>query len=371
MNCLQPYRFARQGRDVRNRCVLAAMTNKQSHDDGSLSQDELRWLQARASGGFGIITTCAAHVSLDGQGWDRELGIFDDALLPGLRQLADALRAEGSLSLVQLYHGGVRSPSRLTGQQPISASVFSMEQKNFEEPRAASEAEIERIIRDFGRAAQRASEAGFDGVEIHGAHGYLLTQFLGTVTNTREDQWGGNPENRARLIRRVLAECKAATPADFIVGVRMSPEIAEQGVDFDEARILSRRLSEDGADFVHVSNWESFRPPSKYPDSERMLTEWFRESIPAETPMIATGGIWTPAQADQVLAQGADLIGLGRVAIAHPDWPQKAVDPSWEPKRPPYSEEELRAAALGERLIQYMRAWPDFVASDDGGAVSS
>ena len=143
---LTPYEFPRTGTQVRNRTVLAAMTNKQSHADGSLGDDELEWLAARARGGFGIVTTCAAHVSPDGQGWDGELGVFDDALLPGLSRLAGALRADGALSLVQIFHGGVRAPSRLTGQQPFSASAFELDAKDFEVPREATVDDIERTI---------------------------------------------------------------------------------------------------------------------------------------------------------------------------------------------------------------------------------
>ena len=358
---LAPFSFPHTGRSVRNRTVLAAMTNKQSHEDGSLSEDELRWLVARAAGGFGIVTTCAAHVSQDGQGWDGELGVFDDALVPGLRRLADALRAEGALSLVQIFHGGVRAPSRLTGRQPWSASAFELDAPGFEAPRAATVEDIERTIGAFAAAARRCAEAGFDGVEIHGAHGYLITQFLGTVTNTRDDEWGGKLANRTRFLLRILEACREAVPENFLVGVRLSPEIPEQGVDFDDALLTARWVAEHGADFVHASHWDSFKTPGKYPDSDKPLTTWYREAVGADVPLIATGGIWTPAQADEVLAQGADLVGLGRAAIGNPRWPLEAATPGWEPARPPYTPEHLRGAALGEKLVDYMRAWPGFV----------
>lgn len=356
---LEPFCFPRTGVTVPNRVTLAAMTNKQSHGDGSLGEDELAWLVARAS--FGIVTTCAAHVSRDGQGWDGELGVFDDVLMPGLERLAGALRAAGTLGLVQIFHGGVRAPSRLTGVQPFSASTFELDAPNFEVPRAATVGEIERTIQAFAEAARRCAQAGFAGVEIHGAHGYLITQFLGTVTNTREDQWGGSLERRARFVREVLAAVKAAVPESFLVGVRLSPEVPDQGVVLEDSLQTARWLMEDGVDFLHVSNWDSFRPPAGHPASSRMLTTWFREAVGPNVPVIATGGVWTPAQADEVLAQGADMVGLGRAAIGHARWPLDAATPGWEPNRPPYAAEHLRENALGDAFIEYMKRWPDFV----------
>lgn len=358
---LSPYTFPRTGTVVRNRLVLAAMTNKQSNADGSLTDDELEWLAARAHGSFGIITTCAAHVSLDGQGWDGELGVFDDALLPGLKRLANALRSDGAVSLVQIFHGGVRAPSRLTGQQPFSASAFELDAKGFEVPREATVEDIERTIAAFADAARRCAEAGFDGVEIHGAHGYLITQFLGTISNTRTDEWGGSLENRARFVRRIVAAVREATPDGFLVGVRISPEVEDQGVELDDSLQVARWLADDGVDFVHVSNWDSFKPPAAHPDSEKLLTTWFREALGPAVPMIATGGVWTPAEADQVFDQGADMVGLGRAAIGNAAWPHDAVRPDWEPARPPYSPEHLRDAGLSEKMVSYMRLWPEFV----------
>lgn len=360
-HALQPFTFPRTGLEVRNRLVLAAMTNMQSHADGSLGDDELDWLAARARGGFGIVTTCAAHVSPDGQGWDGELGIFDDAQVPGLTRLADALRADGAASLVQIFHGGVRAPSRLTGQQPWSASSFELDAQGFERPRAATVADIERTIAAFGHAARRAAEAGFDGVEIHAAHGYLITQFLGTVTNTRTDEWGGSLANRARFLRRIVAATRAATPDGFLIGARISPEVAEQGVDLDESLQVARWLVADDVDFVHVSNWDSFRPPAKHPESDKPLTTWFREAVGAAMPLIATGGVWTRAQADEVAAHGADLVGIARAAIGNAAWPDLASDSTWEPARPPYTPEHLREAALSDKMVDYMRRWPGFV----------
>lgn len=337
------------------------MTNHQSEADGSLGEEELRWLQARARGGFGIVTTCAAHVSPDGQGWEGELGAFEDGQVPGLRRLAAAIRAEGALGLVQIFHGGARAPARLTGRQPWSASAFTLDTPGFEAPRAATTEDIERTIGAFADAARRCAAAGFDGVELHGAHGYLITQFLGTVSNTRDDEWGGSLAGRARFLLRILEAVRGAVPDEFLVGVRLSPEIPEQGVDFDEALTVARWVADAGADFVHASHWDSFQAPRKYPESDRPLTAWYRDALGPTVPLIATGGVWTPDQADELLRQGADLVGLARAAIGNPRWPLQAAQEGWTPARPPHAPEDLRAAAVGTKLLDALRRWEGFV----------
>ncbi|MFY0539228.1 hypothetical protein [Nannocystis pusilla] len=213
----------RNGLVARNRVWLAPLTNQQSHDDGVLSTAEQRWLERRAEGGFGVVETCAAHVSQDGQGFDGQLGVWGDHQLPRLRELAAAIAQAGALGLVQLYHGGVRSPSRLTGRRPWSASSFTEAGRpDFEVPRAAEVSDIEAAIDAFEQAARRTAAAGFHGVELHGAHGYLLGQFLSGTMNQRTDEWGGSFANRARLIRTIARRVRAATPAEFLVGARIS-----------------------------------------------------------------------------------------------------------------------------------------------------
>jgi 2,4-dienoyl-CoA reductase-like NADH-dependent reductase (Old Yellow Enzyme family) len=150
-------------------------------------------------------------------------------------------------------------------------------------------------------------------------------------------------------------------PEAFLVGVRLSPEVEEQGVTLEESLQVARWLVADGVDFLHVSNWDSFKPPAAHPDSPKPLTTWFREAVGPATPLIATGSVWTPAQADAVLGHGADLVGLARAAIGNATWPLAASTPDWEPTRPPYTPDHLRANALGETLIDYTRAWPGFV----------
>ena len=347
----------RRGPPLKNRFMLAPMTNLQSGADGVLSDEEFHWLTRRAEGGFGMTMTCASHVDVLGQGFEGQLGCFDDLHLEGLTRLAGAIRERGSRSCVQLHHAGMRSPAQIIRVRPVCPS------ENIKTgARGLTLDEVRMLVESFVQAAERADKAGFDGVEVHGAHGYLISQFLGTVTNTREDEWGGSLERRARFVREVLSAVKDAVPESFLVGVRLSPEIPEQGIVLDEALQVARWLVEDGVDFMHVSNWDSFKATVAHPDSKKPLTTWFREAVGPEVPVIATGGVWTPAEADTLLEHGADLVGLARAAIGNARWPEHAATPGWDPVRPPYPAEHLRENALGEAFVDYMRRWPGFVA---------
>ena len=240
----------RCGAVAKNRLALAPLTNQQSHPDGTLGEDELRFLARRARGGFGLVETCAAHVSPEGQAFEGQLGIHSDAHLPGLTRLASVLAAHGALGVVQLHHGGARSPSALIGQQPLGASALPEPPPGMESPRAASSADVERLADDFVQAAQRAYRAGFQGVELHGAHAYLLGQFLSSATNRRSDAWGGSLENRARLLRTIARRVRISVPASFLLGVRLSPEDfgTTRGLDLDESIQVARWLADDGVD---------------------------------------------------------------------------------------------------------------------------
>jgi len=355
-----PFTF-RNGVTAPNRVALAPMTNLQSHADGSLSDDELRWLVMRAEGGFGVVSTCASHVALDGQGWPGELGIYDDKLLPGLERLASALREKGATSLVQIFHGGARADAKVSGIRPWSASEIEGDQNN---PRAATPGDIERVIVEFRDAAVRAHRAGFDGVELHGAHGYLFSQFLSRTMNRREDSYGGSLENRARLLREATRAVRASVPKSFIVGVRISPEDFgnAKGLDLDENLTLARWLVEDGIDFLHLSVWDSSRNATKHPGAHPISL--FREVCPADLPLFVAGKIWTRADADAVLARGGDVVSLGRSGLTNPDWPKRIRDEGWAPAKPPMRAAELLERGLSETFVKYMRNWKGFVSDE-------
>lgn len=345
-----------------NRIALAPMTNQQSLADGQLGDDELHWLARRVDGGFGMIATCAAYVALDGKAWDGELGIERDDQLPGLTRLATRLRRNGGAAFVQLFHGGVRATSKLSGEQVWSASTWQEDSPTFETPRAATVADLERVIGQFADAAARAELAGFDGIELHGAHGYLLSQFLSATMNPRADGWGGDLVGRARLIREVTRAVRARVGSRFAVGVRLSLEDwgSAKGLDLDESLQVSRWLAEDGVDFVHASLWRAGEMTNKRPEVHPVPL--LRDVLPRDVAVIACGSIWSAADATALLERGADMVALGRAAILNPDWPRDARAPGWEPKRPPMTRAELLDRAVSPLFAHYLTRWKNFVA---------
>jgi len=346
----------RPGIVSRNRVWLAPLTNRQSHLDGTLGEAELRFLGMRADGGFGLIETCAAHVSQDGKAWEGELGVHDDAMLDGLTRLAARIHQGGALVSAQLFHGGLRASQAVSGITPWSPSAHTDEKGN--ESREGTEEDIARVIEDFARAAERCARAGFDGVELHGAHGYLLSQFLSTVYNRRDDRWGGSLENRARLIREVTRAVRAAAPS-LVLAVRMSPEDFGQtrGVDLDESLQVARWLVEDGAEVLHLSLWRSGLNTTKRPGVH--ATPLFREAVGPSVKLVVAGAIWTHAEAEGQLALGADAVALGRSAIANHDWPRKADDSSLH--RAPVAPATLLDEGVSQGFVDYLRAFRGFV----------
>ena len=217
-NLFAPLAFSR-GPAMKNRFMLAPLTSTQSHADGRLSDDEFKWLEMRATGGFGLTMTCAAHVQASGQGFPGQLGAFSDDHLAGLTRMAAAIKAKDSIAVVQLHHAGMRAPAALIGEQPHCPSTDEETGA-----RTLSTSEVGALVEDFTLAAKRAEAAGFDGVEVHGAHGYILSQFLSPEINRREDEFGGDLAGRSRAIFDIVNGIRARCKPDFNVSIRLSPE---------------------------------------------------------------------------------------------------------------------------------------------------
>jgi|TARA_B100002003_G_C14157307_1_gene557564 2,4-dienoyl-CoA reductase-like NADH-dependent reductase (Old Yellow Enzyme family) len=344
---------------MKNRFMLAPLTNSQSHGDGTLSDEEYKWLTMRAAGGFGLTMTCAAHVQAIGQGFPGQLGVFSDNHIAGLSRLAEGIKSQDSLAICQLHHAGMRSPADLIEATPVCPSA------NEETgARALTTEEVEQLVRDFVAAAVRTEKAGFHGVEVHGAHSYILCQFLSSENNQRDDQYGGSLENRSRIIFEIIAGIRAQCHADFMVGVRLSPE--RFGMKLSEISLVAQRLMNEGQiDFLDMSLWDVFKEPIEEEMQGRSLLSYFTDLDRGNVRLGIAGKIRTPAEAERAIATGVDWIMLGRAAILHHDFPNQCRhNPDFTPVDLPATREHLESEGLSDKFIAYMSTWKGFVAED-------
>lgn len=350
-----PLAFTR-GPAMANRMMLAPLTNLQSQVDGTLSDDEIKWLTMRAEGGMGLVMTAAAHVQRQGQGFPGQLGIWSDAHLPRLTELASAIKAHGSLSAVQLHHAGIRSPRDVIGEDP--QGPFADAETG---SRALTTAEVVQLRDDFISAAVRADKAGFDGVEIHGAHGYILAQFLDAENNQRTDGYGGSFEHRKQIIFEVIDGIRAATRADFQVGLRLSPE--RFNIRTAEALQLAEEVMAGGQlDYLDMSLWDCFKAPQDPDFAGQPLINLFTALPRGTTRLGVAGKIMDGAKVQACLDAGADFVLVGRGAILHHDFARRVIaDPAFAATPIPVTRDHLRIEGLGEAFVDYMASWKGFV----------
>ncbi|MEM9983972.1 MAG: NADH:flavin oxidoreductase [Bacteroidota bacterium] len=344
------------GQTMKNRFMLAPLTNTQSHADGRLSDGERNWLRMRAQGQFGLVMTCATSVQHAGKCWSGQLGIYDERHLPGHRLLTEQIKEQGSLAVSQLHHGGIRADPQVTGEQAVGPSETKKHQA-----RGLSLAEVERVRDDFIAAAQRAQQVGYDGVEIHGAHGYLIAQFLSPELNQREDAYGGSLENRFRLMQEILEGIRVACGPNFLLGVRLSPE--RFGMVLDEVKAVSQWLIDsEQLDFLDISLWDTFKQPEGPNSQGPSLLEHFTSLDRKKVKLTVAGKIHGGKEVHRALALGVDFVTIGRSGILHHDFPARVMqDEDFEPQPLPVTQAYLRQEGLSDPFIDYMRRWEGFV----------
>jgi 2,4-dienoyl-CoA reductase-like NADH-dependent reductase (Old Yellow Enzyme family) len=305
--------------------------------------------------------TCAAHVQAEGKGFSGQLGIFSDDQLPGLTRLASTIKANHSIAIAQLYHGGMRSPKDIIGMQPLCASDNAKWGA-----RAMTTAEVEGMIEAFIVAAQRAEKAGFDGVELHGAHGYLLAQFLSPDINQRTDKFGGSLANRASPILQIIEGIRKRCGSNFMLGLRLSPE--RFGMKLDEVVQLSAQIMRDElVEFLDISMWDTFKMPEDGGAQGKTLLSYFTELERKGVRLGVAGKLNTPAEFQHAMDLGVDWVMLGRAAILHHDYPRLLqADKNFMPLSIPVSAEHLRAEGLSQTFIDYMKIWKGFVKDNEG-----
>jgi 2,4-dienoyl-CoA reductase-like NADH-dependent reductase (Old Yellow Enzyme family) len=268
------------------------------------------------------------------------------------------VHAGGTVSCLQLQHSGRRAEPELSGQ-PRLAPWDDAETG----ARALSTAEVEQLVQDFIAAARRAEAAGFQGVELHGAHGYLLAQFLDAEHNQRDDRYGGSFDNRTRVLFEIIAGIRAATAAQFQLGLRLSPERFD--IRMHEALALAERAMAGGQlDFLDMSLWDCFKSPQDPAYAGRPLIEHFAALPRHGTRLGVAGKIMDTASAQRCLDAGADFVLIGRGAMLHHDFARRALaDPGFRCIERPVSREHLVAEGLGPEFIRYVSStWPRFVA---------
>ncbi|WP_172563052.1 NADH-dependent flavin oxidoreductase [Vibrio furnissii] len=331
----QPFTF-KNGVTLRNRVVMAPMTTWSSNADETISDEELRYYRARAQG-VGLLLTGCSHVQPSGIGFTDEFAAYDDRFIPSLTKLADAAKSGGAVAVLQLFHAGNKAvPDLIPNGELVSASAMAAPKGPFNDGKLASreltEAEIFELIHDFGQATRRAIEAGFDGIELHGAHGFLIQNFLSPLFNQRQDQWGGSLENRMRFplevvreVRRVIDE-HASRP--FLLGYRISPEEPGEGaLRIDDALALAETLAQAGnIDYLHTSLYNILAGQSQDDTSGKTTAQRFIDRVADRVPLMAAGEVRTPNQARHVLETGMPLVVVGRSLVMNPTWVEMAQD---------------------------------------------
>jgi len=326
------------GRILNSRIVMAPVATQYANCQGHVTSWHHEYYRRRAhAGGLGAIVVEHAFVHPQGRLTPKQLGIYDDGCVPGLSSLVQCIReasSDGAVLLLQLSHAGSSAfPCDLQEGVFAPSPLVHPGHKRFNNtgivPRELSVDQIDAVVDSFVRAALRARCAGFDGVEVHAAHGYLLDQFYSPLTNMRNDAYGAQSvENRARLTCRVVRAVRDALGPNGIVAVRVGPhDYRDGGADVSEAPLYARLLEAAGADVLDVSGGlfnfgtHDTRPPGFF----RAASKLVRDAV--GIPVLTAGGVHYPHHAEWLLETGAcDLVGVGRALMRQPDWAARALD---------------------------------------------
>ena len=326
-NILTSFTFPVSGIEISNKIVLAPMTTFSGNDDGTTTDEEVAYNKARNQSAGLLITACA-YVIKHGKAFHGQIGADTDEMIPSLRRIAEALKENGGKAILQIQHGGRMSPpEELVDGQALSASAVAAEREGAQVPREMTESEILETIEAFGQATRRAIEAGFDGVEIHGANTYLIQQFFSPHSNRRTDKWGGDVTKRMTFPLAVVDAVKnaaAAASQPFMVGYRISPEEMETpGISIEETLELVKAIAAKHLDYLHVSTMDFWAGSMRDKEDTTPRTILITETVGHLMPIIGVGGIKTPEQVEKVLEAGISLVAMGRELLMDPNWLQK------------------------------------------------
>jgi 2,4-dienoyl-CoA reductase-like NADH-dependent reductase (Old Yellow Enzyme family) len=312
---------------LKNRIVLPPMANNMADDSGAVTDAHIKHYVRRAKAGVGMVIVEHAYIRRDGRMNDRQLGIYDDALIPGLRRLAEAVKACDTAVGIQITHGGGKVTQAAAGAQPLAPSD-GLVPGGSEAARALTPAEIEAVVQAFVAAARRALAAGFDFVEVHGAHGYLLSQFLSPLANRRGDAYGGDMPGRLRLPVQVVQAVRQAVGGDHLLLYRLgASDFMPGGLTEAEGRQAAAALAAAGVDLLDISGGLNGSEPPGWDKTSQGYYVPMAAAIRADVtvPVVVAGGITDPHFANRVVAAGqVDLVAIGRAMLADADWAVRA-----------------------------------------------
>ncbi|MFZ0451646.1 MAG: FAD-dependent oxidoreductase [Desulfatiglandaceae bacterium] len=323
--------FSIKGCRLQNRIVMPALASFLIENDGEITEKTIEHYRLRAAGGPAMVIMEACAVSPEGVVARHQARIFDDRFLDGLSRIARAIKAEGAVPALQIHHGGRQTSARIIKQKPLAPSPL---------PCPAINGDVEPLTRDgiqalvskFGDAAVRAVEAGFELIEIHGAHGYLVNQFLSRFSNIRDDEYGGNITGRTRFAREIIEEIRKRIGSDFPISFKISAqEFCPKGLTVEESISILKLLVEAGIDVVQVSagndatpEWIS-QPMFMKQACLAESAEQIKKAL--DIPVMAVGRINSPLIAEEIITKGqADLVCIGRGLLADPEMPKKAKE---------------------------------------------
>jgi NADH:flavin oxidoreductases, Old Yellow Enzyme family len=304
------------------------MATAKAEGEGKVSQDILDYYEDKSKGGhIALIIIEHSFVSVEGKAHNNQLSIADDSVIEGLKKLSDIIHKNGSKAVMQINHAGSATTRDVTGCDPVGPSAVAHLRNTDVIPRELTITEIQRIIDSFADAAARVKKAGFDGVEIHSAHGYLLSQFFSPISNKRTDEYGGDVLNRIRIHLRVIEAVRKAVGEDFTVMLRLgASDYMEGGTTIEDSVIAAREFEKAGIAALDISGgFCGFtRPDADEQGYFWPLTKAIKEQV--SIPVILTGGITDSGAAEQLLADGkTDLIGVGRAILKDSDWAKRAM----------------------------------------------
>lgn len=317
--------------ELKNRMVVSAMVTNYCTPDGMATEKFIAYHEHKAKGGWGLIITEDYAVTPAAGGFKNLPGLWEDAQIESHRELTRRVHEAGGRIAAQIYHAGRETTSQVTGEQPVAPSAVR-EPSMPETPRELSVAEIHELVQQFGDCARRAKEAGFDAVEVHGAHGYLVGAFASPFSNKRSDEYGGTIRNRARFGMEIIRNIKEKCGEDYPVIYRISSvEYVPGGLEIEESKVIARLMEEAGADCIHCSqgvyaSTHTIIPPSVFPRAG--YADHAAEMKKAvKIPVIAVGRINDVEIAESVLESGkADLVTMARASLADPELPKKAAE---------------------------------------------